>query len=49
MAVEKVDLTKIKPYGDTLNDGMMQLSFTMPVPYNDETKEAARILAKKMG
>jgi len=49
MAVEKVDLTKIKPYGDTLNDGMMQLSFTLPVPYSDESKEAARILGKKMG
>ena len=23
-----LDLTKIKPYGDTMNDGKMQLSFT---------------------
>ncbi len=49
MAVQKVDLTKVKPYGDTLNDGMMQLSFTLPVPYGDEASEAAKILAKKMG
>ena len=24
--IQKVDLTKIKPYGDTLNDGMVQMS-----------------------
>lgn len=44
-----VDLTRVKPYGDTLNDGMVQLSFTLPVPYGDEANEAARLLAKKMG
>ena len=27
----KVDLTAITPYGDTLGDGIMQLSFTLPV------------------
>ncbi|HBD63951.1 MAG TPA: hypothetical protein DC038_05870 [Clostridiales bacterium] len=46
---QKVDLTKIKPYGDTLNDGMVQMSFTLPVPYGDEASEAARQLAAKMG
>jgi len=45
----KVDLTKVKPYGDTLNDGMVQLSFTLPVPYGDEAIEAARQLVRKMG
>lgn len=49
MAIEKVDLTKVKPYGDTLNDGMIQLSFTLPIPYGDEADEAARRLGKKMG
>lgn len=44
-----VDLTKVKPYGDTLNDGMVQLSFTLPVPHGDEANEAARQLARKMG
>lgn len=44
-----VDLTKVKPYGDTMNDGMMQLSFTLPIPYGEEASEAAKILAKKMG
>ncbi|QQY79914.1 beta-lysine 5,6-aminomutase beta subunit [Keratinibaculum paraultunense] len=47
--VAQVDLTKVKPYGDTLNDGMVQTSFTLPVPYGDEATEAARQLAKKMG
>jgi beta-lysine 5,6-aminomutase beta subunit len=47
--IQKVDLTKIKPYGDTLNDGMVQMSFTLPVPYGDEASEAAKQLAGKMG
>jgi len=47
--IEKVDLTKVKPYGDTMNDGMVQLGFTLPVPDGDEAVEAARQLAGKMG
>lgn len=49
MLVEKVDLTKVRPYGDTLNDGMVQLSFTLPVPFGEEGKEAAKQLVVKMG
>ncbi|MFA9424187.1 MAG: OAM dimerization domain-containing protein, partial [Sedimentibacter sp.] len=48
-AIQKVDLTNIKPYGDTLNDGMVQMSFTLPVPFGDEASEAAKQLAHKMG
>ena len=48
-AASTVDLTKIKPYGDTMNDGMMQLGFTLPIPYGEEANEAAKLLAKKMG
>jgi beta-lysine 5,6-aminomutase beta subunit len=44
-----VDLTKVKPYGDTVNDGKVQLSFTLPIPASDEAKEAAKKLAVKMG
>lgn len=44
-----LDLKKIKPYGDTMNDGKTQLSFTLPVPCNDESIEAAKILMRKMG
>ena len=39
----------IKPYGDTLDDGRVQLSFTLPVMLSDESKEAARRLAAAMG
>lgn len=44
-----LDLTKVKPYGDTMNDGKIQLSFTLPVPCGDEAIEAAKQLIKKMG
>jgi beta-lysine 5,6-aminomutase beta subunit len=46
---QTLDLTKIKPYGDTINDGKVQLSFTLPVPYGDEAVEAAKELMRKMG
>jgi len=46
---QTLDLTKIKPYGDTMNDGKVQLSFTLPIPCNDEAVEAAKQLLKKMG
>ena len=38
---QTLDLKKIKPYGDTMNDGKTQLSFTLPVPAGDEAIEAA--------
>lgn len=44
-----LDLKAIKPYGDTMNDGKVQLSFTLPVPNGDEAVEAAKQLAQKMG
>lgn len=44
-----LDLTKLRPYGDTMNDGKVQLSFTLPVPNNDKGREAATLIAKKMG
>lgn len=49
VATSQVDLTKIKPYGDTMNDGMVELAFTLPVPYGEEGAEAAKQLLKKMG
>ena len=48
-ATATVDFTKVKPYGDTMNDGMVQMSFTLPVPAVDEANEAAKQLAKEMG
>ncbi|MCL2286339.1 MAG: cobalamin-dependent protein [Firmicutes bacterium] len=41
--------TVIRPYGDTLDDGKVQLSFTLPVLNDERGNEAAIILAKKMG
>jgi len=45
----QIDLTKVKPYGDTLNDGRMQFAFTLPIPAGDEADEAAKQLLTKMG
>lgn len=47
--VKKVDLTKLKPYGDIMDDGVVQLSFTLPVEASPEAREAAVQLAQKMG
>ncbi|MFP4459555.1 MAG: OAM dimerization domain-containing protein [Candidatus Zixiibacteriota bacterium] len=44
-----LDMTKVKPYGDTFNDGKVQVSFTLPLPANDKSVEAAKQLAEKMG
>lgn len=45
----KVDLTRLKPYGDTLDDGRIQLSFTLPVPDDDRAVEAARAILLSLG
>lgn len=39
----------IKPYGDTLGDGAVQLSFTLPIAWSEAADEAARQLVVKMG
>src|SRR5215469_7568103 len=39
----------VKPYGDSINDGKVQLSFTLPVEWSEAADEAARQLAAKMG
>jgi beta-lysine 5,6-aminomutase beta subunit len=41
--------TKIRPYGDTMNDGKVQMSFTLPVAAGDEATEAAKQLMRAMG
>ena len=43
------DLTRVRPYGDTFDDGVVQLSFSLPVPPGEEAAEAARQLVAKMG
>ena len=49
LASQELNLKKLKPYGDTLNDGKVQFSFTLPVSCNDEAIEAAKQLMRKMG
>ncbi|MDO5296688.1 MAG: OAM dimerization domain-containing protein [bacterium] len=36
-----------RPYGDTLDDGAVQLSFTLPIPEGAQGREAARQLVEK--
>jgi beta-lysine 5,6-aminomutase beta subunit len=39
----------IRPYGDRKDDGVIQLSFVLPVPCSEQAKEAAALVAKKLG
>jgi beta-lysine 5,6-aminomutase beta subunit len=39
----------VRAYGDTTGDGMVQLSFTLPVPAGPQAEAAAAMFAKKMG
>ena len=39
----------VRPYGDTTGDGMVQISFTLPVPHSKVAEGAATQLASKMG
>jgi beta-lysine 5,6-aminomutase beta subunit len=39
----------IRPYGDTTGDGMVQLSFTLPIPHDKRAEGAALQLASRMG
>jgi beta-lysine 5,6-aminomutase beta subunit len=43
------DKTIVRPYGDMTGDGMVQLSFTLPVPSDKRAEGAALQLAAKMG
>ena len=49
--VAKVSAAKqpIRAYGDRRDDGVVQLSFTLPVPLSEKAKEAARQFCKKLG
>ncbi|HET8716713.1 MAG TPA: OAM dimerization domain-containing protein [Nocardioidaceae bacterium] len=39
----------LRPYGDTTGDGMVQVSFTLPMPHSKVAEGAAAQLANKMG
>ena len=44
-----VEAGPIRPYGDTTGDGMVQLSFTLPMTHSKVAEGAAAQLANKMG
>ncbi len=46
---KEVNLKKLKPYGDIMDDGTIQISFTLPVEPSPEAREAAIMFAQKMG
>ncbi len=39
----------LRPYGDRRDDGVVQLSFVLPVPAGERAREAAAELARRMG
>lgn len=41
--------TIARPYGDRLNDGAVQLSFTLPLPEGPQGTEAARMFVERLG
>jgi beta-lysine 5,6-aminomutase beta subunit len=45
----EVNLKKLRPYGDIMDDGTIQVCFTLPVEPSPEAREAAVQLAHKMG
>ncbi|HHU13187.1 MAG TPA: hypothetical protein GXZ64_08155 [Clostridiaceae bacterium] len=45
----KADLTRLLPYGDTMNDGKVQVSFSLPVEAGEKAKAAALQVAAGMG
>jgi beta-lysine 5,6-aminomutase beta subunit len=39
----------VKPYGDSTDDGQVQVSFTLPIAESERARQSAIELAKKMG
>jgi beta-lysine 5,6-aminomutase beta subunit len=42
-------MAQIRPYGDETGDGLVQMSFTLPIGASERGRQAALELAKKMG
>jgi len=40
---------QVKPYGDTRDDGVMQLSFTLPIPTTVKSTDVGKQFLEKMG
>ncbi len=39
----------IRPYGDTRDDGIMQFSFTLPMPYSVKSADVGKQFLEKLG
>lgn len=46
---KEVNLKKLRPYGDIMDDGTLQICFTLPVEASPEAREAAIKLIEQMG
>jgi beta-lysine 5,6-aminomutase beta subunit len=46
--IEAAEWGLVRPYGDDTGDGMVQVSFTLPIPSNARAEAAARDLARQM-
>ena len=42
-------MSAVRPYGDSTDDGLVQLSFTLPVGESERARQSALSLARKMG
>ncbi|MGH2821227.1 MAG: OAM dimerization domain-containing protein [Actinomycetota bacterium] len=42
-------MTRVRPYGDATGDGLVQLSFTLPIEEGERARRAALELARRMG
>jgi beta-lysine 5,6-aminomutase beta subunit len=42
-------MAALRPYGDATDDGLVQLSFTLPIAESERTRQAALEFARKMG
>ena len=40
---------QVKPYGDTRDDGVVQLSFTLPVPFSVKSTDVGKQFLERMG
>jgi beta-lysine 5,6-aminomutase beta subunit len=47
--MSEINLKALKPYGDTTDDGAIQLSFTLPVEPGPKSREAATQYARDLG
>jgi beta-lysine 5,6-aminomutase beta subunit len=48
-ATPRARLEAVRPYGDHLDDGLVQMSFTLPVDHSPLAREAALALVREMG